>query len=198
MRQRHARARFGLAGLLALALVAITALPASATEPHRRGGAEDLAFRLVNCMRTGGHVTSYGTCRGWGSGRHSAYVPPLKRSARISNRVAWPWARKSVQFYGTRSCWIGHARAGSTVQSRFAAASLGGVANGENMGCGLYGSAKKTVVRIVRMWQAEKSYRGPHWRQVKDRDFKSAGVGVAMYGSRKSQLVVDFYGKVID
>jgi uncharacterized protein YkwD len=53
------------------------------------------------------------------------------------------------------------------------------------------------VIFIVRWWQREKSYAGSHWRQIKDRDFKSMGVAVAKRGSGKSQLVVNFYGKVV-
>ena len=199
MTRHPARAQLAHVSILTQLLVALTAIPATAVEPKRRTGAEDLTFKLVNCMRTGGYVTKAGRCKGYGSGKHSRYVKPLKRSAKISKRVSWPWARKSVQFYGTRTCWIGHSKNGSTVDKRFASASLKHVANGENMGCGMWGGAQDTALRVVRMWQAEKgrSYR-PHWKQLKDPDFKSAGVGVAKYGRRKVQVVVNFYGKVVD
>jgi hypothetical protein len=198
MTHRPTTSRMALAGLLSLLLLAVSAIPANAAEPKRRAGAEDLTARLVNCMRTGGHVTRRGKCRGRDSGKYSRYVKPLKRSAKVSNDVAWPWARKSVQFYGTRSCWIGHARNGSTIDKRFAAAQLDHIANGENMGCGLYGGAQVTALRLARMWQAEKSWHGWHWRQIKDREFKSFGVGVAKYGRYKAQVVVDFYGAAAD
>jgi hypothetical protein len=188
--------QIAVASALTLVLLAITAIPSAAAEPKRRAGAEDVAFRLVNCLRTGGFVTRAGTCKAKGTGKYSRYVKPLRRSRKIANKVAWPWARKSVQFYGARRCWIGHSRNGSTVDTRFASASLRHVANGENMGCGLYGTARATTIRLVRLWQSEKRYRGPHWRQIKDRDFRSLGVGVAKYGQRKAQVVVNFYGKV--
>jgi hypothetical protein len=195
----HAKhVHIAIAGLLALLMAAMTAAPTTAAEPRRRAGAEDLTFRLVNCLRTGGYVTKAGKCKAKGSGKYSRYVKPLKRSHKISKKVSWPWARRSVQFYGKRTCWIGHSRNGSTVDKRFASASLRNVANGENMGCGLYGGAQKTALRLVRMWQAEKAWRGWHWRQLKDKDFKSAGVGVAKYGSRKTQVVMNFYGKVVN
>ena len=197
MMRSDARTRFAVASLLMLLLVALSAVPAAGAL-ERKSGTEDVTFRLVNCMRTGGHVTLAGKCKGWGTGRFSRYVVPLKRSDKISDRVSWPWARQSVQFYGTRTCWIGHARNGSTVDKRFRAASLKYVANGENMGCGLYGDARKSAVRIVRMWQAEKTYGGSHWRQLKDGDFRSAGVGVAKYGKSKAQILVNFYGKVVN
>jgi hypothetical protein len=193
-----ATSRFAIASLLVLVLLALSAAPAAAGSVWRAKGAEDTAFRLANCMRTGGHVTKYGTCLGWGSGKYSKVVPVLKRSDRISNQVSWPWAKKSVQLYGTRTCWIGHSRSGSTVDKRFASAALKHVANGENMGCAMYGGAQKSTLFIVRMWQAEKAWGGPHWRQIKDDDFKSAGVGVARYGKRKTQIVMNFYGKVVN
>lgn len=198
MTRRSARVHITIASILVLLLVAMAAVPTTAASPKRRTGAEIVTFRLVNCIRTGGYVTRSGKCNARGSGKYSKYVKPLKHSATISREVSWPWARKSVQFYGTRRCWIGHSRNGSTVDKRFAGASLRHVANGENMGCGFYGGAQDTALRLVRMWQAEKSYRGPHWRQIKDADFKSAGVGVAKYGSRKAQIVMNFYGKVVD
>jgi hypothetical protein len=47
------------------------------------------------------------------------------------------------------------------------------------------------------MWQAEKKWRGWHWKQIKTRSFKSMGVGVARHGKRKAQLVLNFYAKTI-
>ena len=198
MTRPAARSQFALVGLLTLLLIALAAIPAAGASTWRARGAEDTAFRLTNCIRTGGHVTKAGKCKGWGTGKYSKERPPLRRSKRISNQVSWPWAKKSVKFLGAGSCWIGHARNGSTVDKRFAAATLKHVANGENMGCGLYGGAQETTLRIVRMWQDEKAWGGPHWRQIKDKDFKSVGIAVARYGKRKAQVVINFYGKHID
>ena len=198
MTRSTASTPLAIASVLAFVLVALTAVPAAAAIPWRAKEAEDTAIRLTNCIRSGGLVTANGKCKGWGKGNHSKALPTLKRSTRISDRVSWPWVKKSVQWYGTRSCWIGHARNGSTVDRRFAAVTLKHIANGENMGCGMYGTAKSTVVRIIRMWQTEKSYNGPHWRQIKDPEFKSVGVGVARFGGRKTQLVMNFYGKKLD
>jgi len=195
MNQRPARIRLAIVGLLTLLMLATVALPAEGATLKRRQGSEDLAYRLTNCLRTGGYVTVAGRCQAYGSGRFSKYVPPLKRSQKIDNKVAWPWAQTSVKFYGTRSCWIGHARNSSTVDSRFARVALRHTVNGENMGCGFYGKSSETVVRVLRMWQAERKWGGWHWRQVKSGDFKSIGVGVASLGTRKTQFVVDFYGK---
>ena len=51
---------------------------------------EQFYLGLVNCTRTGGWVLSDGTCRGYGSGRYSAYVKPLRISSSISDRVSRP------------------------------------------------------------------------------------------------------------
>src|SRR5256714_10946223 len=48
---------------------------------------------LVNCTRTGGWVLPDGSCRGYGTGRYSAYVRPLTRGAGISGHVSRPYAR---------------------------------------------------------------------------------------------------------
>ena len=197
MKRHTARTHVAIASLLMLLLLAVTAAPATAVEPKRMHGAEDLAFKLVNCLRTGGKVTTEGTCKGWGSGKYSVKRAPLKRSNKISNKVSWPWARRTVKLYTSRSCWVGHSLAGSTVDRRFAAAGLKDDVNGEAVGCASYGS-QKMVLFIVRWWQREQSYGGSHWRQIKDKRFKSMGVAVAKRGTGKSQLVVNFYGKVVD
>lgn len=198
MNHATTRTHLAIASLLTLTLLALTAVPAAAGGAWRAKNAEDVAIRLTNCIRSGGHVTKAGKCKGWGKGNYSKAQPLLKRSARISNEVSAPWAKKSVQFYGTRRCWIGHSKNGSTVDKRFAAASLKHIANGENMGCGMYGTGKQSVIRIVRMWQAEKAWRGPHWKQIKNGKFASVGVGVARYGSRKTQIVMNFYGRKVN
>lgn len=183
-----------LVAFLSVLLVVASIAPATAGSVRRAHGAEDLAVRLVNCLRTGGTVTAAGKCKGWGSGRRSVERAPLKRSLKISNQVSWPWARRTVRLGSRRSCWVGHSLSGSTVDKRFRSAGLRHRANGENVGCGSY-DPKRMVIFIVRLWQREQAYRGSHWRQIKDPDFKSIGVAVARRGSGKSQLVINFYGK---
>ncbi len=77
-----ATGRFAIASLLTLVLLALSVAPVAAGSVWRAKGAEDTAFRLVNCMRTGGHVTKYGTCKGWGSGKYS------KVSQRLLNELS--------------------------------------------------------------------------------------------------------------
>jgi hypothetical protein len=195
--RRATRPHLAIASLLTVLLMLTAALPATAATVRRSDTAEKYAHRLVNCLRTGGKITIDGRCKGYGSGKHSKYVKPLKRSAKISNKVAWPWARRSVQWYGTRACWIGYSRYGSTVDSRFRRAGLNNATNGENMGC-YRAPARATVLKLLRMWQREKAWYGWHWRNIKSKKYQSVGYGVARYGKRKTQLIVDFYGPLVD
>lgn len=193
MRDNAPRPSLAILSVLMLLLVAITAVPptpAEAKGAKRFDATERLAFRLVNCLRTGGKVTAAGKCIGYGSGRFSKKVPALKFSRKISNQVSWPWAKRTV---AKRGCT--HSMTGSTVDRRFRAAGLRNAKNGENIGCATYDPRRMTIF-IVRWWQRERSYRGAHWRQIKDRRFKSAGFGVAKHG-RRAHLVVNFYGKAV-
>ena len=45
-----------------------------------------------------------------------------------------------------------------------------------------------------RGMQAEKSYGGGHWKNMKNKRFKSVGIGVAKKNGR-IMVVYDFYGK---
>jgi hypothetical protein len=182
-----------MAMLLSFVLIGLaTAAPAVAAQPKRFDASERLAHKLVNCLRTGGKVTPGGRCKGYGSGRYSAKRPPLKRSQKISNKVSWPWASRTV-----RANLCGHSLAGSTVDKRFRVVGLKHIANGENIGCATSWPARKMVITMIRWWYGEKSYGGPHWKQIKAWKFKSAGYGVAVQRNGRSRLVVNFYGKSV-
>ena len=87
---------------------------------------ETYYLKLVNCTRTGGWVLSDGTCKGYGSGRYSAYVPPLKLSSGLSN-VARVWAKKLLL---ANACKHGDRGA------RLRAAGYTSGTWGKNIGCG--------------------------------------------------------------
>ncbi len=143
---------------------------------------------LVNCTRTGGWVLSDGTCRGYGSGRYSTYVRPLARSTGISDKVARPYARLLAirglcTHTADRDPGYRLRRAGYTAWHW-----------GENIGCrDGYATAKAAVLQSHLRFQAEKSYNGGHWRNIKSRAYTWIGIGVWRYGSR-TRLVTDFYG----
>lgn len=179
-----------IATLLALLVVGLAAAPASA-ETQRFRATEQFAFRLLNCLRTGGKVTAAGTCIGYGSGRFSAYRKPLQFSDRISNKIAFT--------YSARIASAGQCRhdLGSTTDQRFRTVGLRAPVNGENLACHWAASPRRMVVFWMRRWYKETSHGGAHWSQIKDRDFRVAGFGVARHRSGRTTLVVDFYGKSI-
>lgn len=180
-----------ISALLALFVVGSTAAPVAA-ETQRFRSTEQYAFRLLNCLRTGGKVTTAGTCVGYGSGRFSAYRKPLEFSQKISNKVAFT--------YSSRIASAGQCRhdLGSTTDQRFRTVGLRDDTNGENLACHWAASPRRMVVYWMRRWRLEANYGGPHWQQIKDRDFRVAGFGVARHRSGRTTLVVDFYGKSVD
>lgn len=179
------------AALLAFLIVALAAAPATA-ETQRFRSTEQYAFRLLNCLRTGGKVTPAGTCIGYGSGRFSAYRKPLDFSERISNKIAYT--------YSARIASAGQCRhdLGSTTDQRFRTVGLRDDTYGENLACHWAASPRQMVVFWMRRWYKETGYGGAHWRQIKDPDFRVAGFGVARHRSGRTTLVVDFYGKSVD
>ncbi len=177
--------------LMALLIVGSTAAPVSA-ETRRFRSTEQYAFRLLNCLRTGGKVTPAGICVGYGSGRFSAYRKPLDFSQKISNKIAFS--------YSSRIATAGQCRhdLGSTTDQRFRTVGLRDDTNGENLACHWAASPRRMVVYWMRRWYKETSYGGAHWHQIKDPDFRVAGFGVARHRSGRTTLVVDFYGKRVD
>ena len=191
MKRHDARTVLVVATLFAVLMAGFTAAPATAAA-KRLDATERYALKLVNCLRTGGRVTRDGKCHGYGSGKHSRYRAPLKLSKKISDNVSWPWAKKIALANVCR-----HSFAGSTVDKRFRAAGLKDQKNGENIGCSSRWYPRKMVIRVIRWWQGEKSWNGWHWRQLKHRGFKVAGVGMVKLANGRTRLVVDFYGTAI-
>jgi hypothetical protein len=189
---RHsARHIITFATMLALLAGSLTAVPASAA-PNRYPSLEKFALKLANCTRTGGWIKPNGTCKGYGTGRFSRYVPPLKVHPAIANRVAWPYAATLAK-KRRKACH--HSWGGAGVDKRFRLAGFKNPVNGENLGCHNSLKPRGALIWAHRIFQREKSWRGSHWRQLKDRDFKSVGVGVARLNGRTT-VVYDFYGKV--
>ena len=172
---------------LLLAVVALSPPTASraAAAPHL--DVERYALRLINCTRTGGWVRADGSCKGYGSGRHSKYRPPLRLSAGLSGRVARPYAVRIA-----RNDYCGHGLNGSTIRKRFRRAGFDGSPYGENIGCSWGEPVRDAVIRTHRYMQAERSYSGWHWRNLKDKDFRLVGIGVAKVDGQ-IRWVTDFY-----
>lgn len=195
----HPRRIAALAAATALALSAGTvgplSSPASAVETAgaeiaRAQGLEKFALRLLNCNRTGGKIRRDGTCKGRGSGRFSPYRRPLQRHKPIGTSVAWPWARAMAD-RDECSHWLAGL---PDLPARLKQAGYPNHTWGENIACYWGSSARDMVIWASRAFQAEKKVDGGHWRNLKSRDFKSVGIGVAKVGST-STIVFDFYGR---
>jgi cysteine-rich secretory family protein len=166
---------------LGFAVGAASPAPAAAYTPPYYA-VETYYLKLVNCTRTGGWVLSDGSCKGYGSGRYSAYVPPLKLSSGLSS-VARAWAKKLLL---ANACRHGDPSA------RLRAAGYTSGTWGENIGCTNGSNAHYAVLQSHLRFQAEKSTGGGHWRNIKNARFKYIGIGV-WKGYGRVRLVTDFY-----
>ena len=170
------------ATVFGFAVAAASPAPAEAYTPPFYS-VELYYLKLVNCTRTGGWVLSDGSCKGYGSGRYSKYVAPLKLSSGLSS-VSRVWAKKLVLAVACK-----HGDAGA----RLRAAGYTSGTWGENIGCGDgYATAREAVLWSHRRFQAEKSSGGGHWRNIKNPRFKWIGIGV-WKANGHVRLVTDFY-----
>ena len=148
---------------------------------------EQYYLSLVNCTRTGGWVLSNGTCRGYGSGRYSAYVAPIRLISRISDVVARPYAKLLAV---SNQC--SHFLRGSP-GDRLRAAGYYGYTWGENIGCrNGYATVKSAILASHLHFQSEKSTNGGHWKNIKNAKYRYIGIGV-WSASGRVRLVTDFY-----
>ena len=142
---------------------------------------------LTNCTRTGGWVLTDGTCRGYGSGRYSTYVAPLRYTSGISTLVSRPYA-KLLAVKGQCSHFLN-----GNPGDRLRRAGYTAWTWGENIGCrDGYTYAKTAVLQSHLNFQSEKSTNGGHWKNIKNPSYKWIGIGVWKYGTRV-RLVTDFY-----
>jgi uncharacterized protein YkwD len=172
--------------VLSIACLLGSGLPASVAASNT--DLERFALSLVNCTRTGGWVRANGTCKARGSGRYSAYRKPLRMHSGISDKVSRPYARRLAAANA-----LTHTLRGSTIRGRLRAAGYKGTPYGESLGRSGGISVRQMVIRTHRMMQSEKSYKGWHWKNMKNPDFKRVGVGIAKSGN-SSWVVYDFYG----
>jgi uncharacterized protein YkwD len=152
-----------------------------ATASGNWGAVEVYYLRLMNCTRTGGWVTSSGSCKSPG-GRN---VAPLSLSSGISNKVARPYA-KLLATRGQCSHFIG-----GNPGDRLRRAGFTSYRWAENLGC-RSGNPKSAVLGSHLYFQSEKSYNGGHYVNMMSSKYDRAGIGVWVSGGRV-RLVVDFY-----
>ena len=132
-------------------------------------------------------MQSDGSCDGYGSGRYSAYVPPLTLHSGISARVARPYARLVARRAGCSHFLDGdpgdRLRRAGYRSHRWA----------ENLTCGRgISDPYRSVIGSHRYFQSEKSYNGGHWRHIKDARYSTVGIGVWRHNGHV-RLVSDFY-----
>jgi uncharacterized protein YkwD len=136
---------------------------------------------LMNCTRTGGWVTSSGTCSSPG-GRN---VAPLRLDSGISSKVSRPYAKK-LAVNNDCSHFIG-----GNPGDRLRRAGYPSYRWAENIGC-RSGSARAAVLGSHLYFQAEKSSNGGHYVNLMNAAYNRVGIGVWVSGGRV-RLVVDFY-----
>lgn len=179
--------RMLFASLICLSLL-VPAVPAGAASGTGiTSSAEDdlqaFALSLVNCTRTGGWVSSGGTCDKTPSRKYrSTRRKPLKLSEVISEKVAEPLAVRCAK---ARRC--SH-HMGASYRTRFRRVGITTRHIGEALGYGGWGDAKKTIISSFRRMQQEKiqpsaAWGNWHWRYIKDPDFRRVGIGIAKRGS---------------
>ena len=142
---------------------------------------ETYYLRLMNCTRTGGWVTSSGSCKSPG-GRN---VAALKLSSGISSKVARPYA-KLLATRNACSHFIG-----GNPGDRLRRAGYTSYRWAENIGC-RSGDPKKAVLGSHLYFQSEKSYNGGHYVNMMNAKYDRAGIGVWV-ASGRVRLVVNFY-----
>jgi hypothetical protein len=145
------------------------------------GAVETFYLGIMNCTRTGGWVTSSGTCSSPG-GRS---VAPLKLDSGISTNVSRPYAKR-LATSGQCSHFIG-----GNPGDRLRAAGYTSYIWAENLGC-RSGDPKKAVLGSHLYFQSEKSYLGGHYVNMMNAKYDRVGIGVWVYSGRV-RLVVDFY-----
>jgi hypothetical protein len=155
----------------------------------RHPNAEAHLLEMINCTRTGGWVLKDGTCDGYGSGRYSAYRPPVTLHRGISNDVTRPYARLMAE-RDVMSHYLG----GTDLTERLRRQGYTGWTTiGENIGW----AGKKpfpAVLWVHRYMQSEMSWNppGPHWGNIKKKAFTTVGIGVWRHDG-KTYIATDFY-----
>ena len=152
---------------------------ASASSPWH--SSEVYYMNLMNCTRTGGWVTSGGTCS---SVTHHTLPSQgrLTLSASISNLVSRPYAE-----YMAKTGLLDHYLRGTNPHSRLCAKGFCGGSWGENIGNGGPG-----MVALEIFYQNEYWCRCEHYYNIMNPYFHQAGVGV--WVDKTSRVAIDFYG----
>ncbi|HYX11065.1 MAG TPA: Ig-like domain-containing protein [Candidatus Acidoferrum sp.] len=159
--------------------------------PHASGGSsgsgswhavEVYYLHLMNCTRTGGWVTSSGSCSSPGG----LSTPPIVLDAGLSNNVSRPYA-KLLATRGLCDHFVN-----GTPTDRLHRAGYSGWA-AENIGCRSASNPYASVLGTHLYFQSEKPCGGYcHYANLMNPAYKRCGIGVWVYSGRV-RLVIDFY-----
>lgn len=159
--------------------------------PHASGGTvgsgswgavESYYLRLMNCTRTGGWVTSSGSCSSPGG----LSTAPIVLDAGISDKVSRPYA-KLLATGGACDHFLN-----GTPTDRLHRAGYSGWA-AENIGCRSAPNAFASVLGTHLYFQTEKPCSGYcHYANLMNPAYKKCGIGVWVAHGRV-RLVIDFY-----
>jgi hypothetical protein len=148
-------------------------------------GSELYYLALMNCTRTGGWVTTSGTC----SSQTHHTLPAksaLSLSAGISNSVSRPYA-KALADSGQLTHYLG----GTTAHGRLTAGGYPSASWGENIASpGNAGGGGMIDVEIF--FQNEYACRCEHYANIMNSHFSHVGIGVWVSGGY-ARVVIDFY-----
>ncbi|HET7031209.1 MAG TPA: Ig-like domain-containing protein [Candidatus Limnocylindrales bacterium] len=145
------------------------------------GAVETYYLRLMNCTRTGGWVTSTGSCSSPGG----LSTAPLRLDSGISTKVSRPYAKR-LAVNNLCDHFIG-----GTPGDRLRAAGYTSYIWAENLGC-RSGDPRAAVLGSHLYFQSEKSYGGGHYVNLMNPKYNRVGIGVWV-SSGRVRLVVDFY-----
>jgi uncharacterized protein YkwD len=145
------------------------------------GSVETFYLKIMNCTRTGGWVTSSGSCSSPG-GRN---VAALKLDSGISTNVSRPYA-KLLATRGACTHFIG-----GNPGDRLRRAGYTSYIWAENLGC-RSGNPTSAVLGSHLYFQSERSYNGGHYVNMMNAKYDRVGIGVWVSGGRV-RLAVDFY-----
>jgi uncharacterized protein YkwD len=145
------------------------------------GAVEVYYLKLMNCTRTGGWVTSSGSCSSPG-GRS---VAALRLDSGISSKVSRPYAKRLAV---GNDC--SHFMGGNP-GDRLRRAGYTSYIWAENLGC-RSGNPSSAVLGSHLFFQSEKSYGGGHYVNLMNAKYDRVGIGVWVSGGRV-RLVIDFY-----
>ena len=159
--------------------------------PHASGGSsgsgswhsvETYYLSLMNCTRTGGWVTSSGSCSSPGG----LSTPPIILDAGLSTNVSRPYA-KLLATRGLCDHFVN-----GTPTDRLHRAGYSGWA-AENIGCRAASNAYSSVLGTHLFFQSEKPCSGYcHYANLMNPAYKRCGIGVWV-SSGRVRLVIDFY-----